>query len=477
MSKVLFINPPSPDGSIYIRDVNRHGRRSNERMIWPQTNLASLAAMVEKDYETKIFDCIADWISWERFEKIIEREKPNYVVIEIISSTLSNDLRVAKIAKAVGAITIGVGPHVTELPEETLNGCPDLDFVMLGEMELTTRELIDCCEKGSADFPQVKGIAYRNDARIVVTDERPFVEDMDSLPIPAYHLLPLHKYRRPFLGKYVFIVTSRGCPYPCIFCRQIIMFQGKFRQKSPHRVVEEIKILKKYGITNYLLHADTFTVNKKWVLQLCELIQENKLKIRWACNTHISSIDREMTQAMKKAGCWMIAPGVESGAQEILDNIKKGITVTQIRDTLHMLHEEGLEIWAYFVFGFPGETKETLKQSIRFAKELPIDIAHFGIGTPYPGTEFYRMCEEHGWLKSRKWEDYDQNYSAIVEYPNLSSEEIAEALRKAYISFYFRPKQIKKITKELFSSWENMKAIANIARGLLKPINSSCTKR
>lgn len=472
MSKILFINPPSPDGHIYIRDVNRHGRRSNERMIWPQTNLAQLAAMVEEHFETKIYDCIADWISWDELRNIIEMERPKYVVIEIISSTLSNDLKVAKLAKRAGAITIGVGPHVTELPEETLRMSPELDFNMRGEMEITIQELINCCENGNSGFENIKGIAYRNGDNIVLTEERPFIEDLDSLPIPAYHLLPLHKYYRPFLGKYVFIVTSRGCPYPCTFCRQIVMFKGKFRQKSPERVIEEIKALKKYGITNYLLHADTFTVNKKWVLKLCELIQKENLNIRWACNTHIKSIDREMARAMKKAGCWMIAPGIESGSQEILDNIKKKITIEQIRKTVKMLHEEGLEIWAYFVFGFPGETEETIKQTISFVKELPIDIAHFGIGAPYPGTEFYRICKENEWLKAEKWEDYDQNYSAIVEYPHLSSKEISGALRKAYIGFYFRPRLMIKVARELFSDWENMKTVFNIIKGLLTPASN-----
>jgi radical SAM superfamily enzyme YgiQ (UPF0313 family) len=470
MPKVLFVNPPSPDGHIYIRDVNRHGRRSNEMMIWPQTNLASLAAMVEKDYETKIYDCIAVNILWDKFEDIIKSEKPDYVVIEIISSTLSNDLRVATLAKKEGAVTIGVGPHVTELPRETLLGCQDLDFVMRGEMEITTKELIDHCEQGVVDFSQIKGIGYLDKGVVVLTEDRPFVEDLNSLPVPAFHLLPLHKYRRPFLGKYIFIVTSRGCPFPCTFCRQIVMFKGIFRQKSPARVVEEIKELIKYEVTNYLLHADTFTVNKAWVLELCDLIQRENLNIRWACNTHIKSIDREIARAMKGAGCWMIAPGIESGSQEILNNIKKGVTLDQIRETINMLHEEGLEIWAYFVFGFPGETKETIKQSIRFSKELPIDIAHFGIGAPYPGTEFYNMCKKNGWLKSEKWEDFDQNYSAIVEYPNLISNEISSALRKAYISFYLRPRQMKKIMEEFAYSFSNMKMVLNIAKGLLLPV-------
>jgi len=174
-----------------------------------------------------------------------------------------------------------------------------------------------------------------------------------------------------------------------------------------------------------------------------------------------------MARAMKKAGCWMIAPGVESGSQEVLDNIKKGITLDQTRRTLSMIHEEGIEIWAYFVFGFPGETINNINRTIRFAKELPVDIAHFGIGSPYPGTAFYKMCKQHGWLKSEKWEDYDQSYSAIVEYPHLSSEEISKALKKAYLSFYLRPKPMKKIIREVFSNPDNLRTVLAIVKGLL----------
>lgn len=469
MKKLFLINPPSPDGFVYIRDIQRHGRRSSELMIWPQTNLASIAAMFREDFEVTIFDCIASKISWGELEETLVREKPDYALVEVISSTLSNDMEVVKVAKQQGAITMAVGPHVTELPEESLKRFKELDFVLLSEVEETARELVDFCESGGNDYSQIQGLVFCKEGGLPVrTAERPWAK-LDDLPIPSFDLLPLNEYRTPFLGNYTFIVTSRGCPYPCTFCRQIITFKGKFRQKSAQRVVEEIKVVKELGVTNLLLHADTFTVNKKWVLEFCDLVVQENLNIKWACNTHIKSIDREIAVAMKKAGCWMIAPGVESGAQEVLDAILKGTKVQEIRDTVNMLHEVGIEVWAYMVFGFPGETRETIKQSIAFSKELPFDIVHFGVGAPYPGTPFYNQAKENGWLTSETWEDFDQNYSCIVEYPDLKASEIARAVKRAYLSFYCRPKPIWKITKEMFGSLRNIKAVLGIVRGLLRP--------
>ena len=237
-------------------------------------------------------------------------------------------------------------------------------------------------------------------------------------------------------------MTSRGCPFSCTYCRSPIMWGRKLRKRSPDSVIGELKELKKINVNSIIFHADTFTVDRKWVLELCKKMVEEDLGIRWTTNSRADTVDPEMLRWMKLAGCWMIAYGFESGSQEVLDAVKKDLTIQQIKNAARWTHEAGIKNWGYFVIGLPGETKESIKETIRLAKELPLYGVNFSVGTPYPGTEFYKQASEQGWLTSTDWVDYDQNYSAVVSYDNLSSDEIIEGVRKAYKAWYLRPRQL-----------------------------------
>jgi len=217
------------------------------------------------------------------------------------------------------------------------------------------------------------------------------------------------------------------------------MWGKKVRKRSPQNIIGELKELKLLGIDNIIFHSDTFTLDKKWTLDLCQRIIDEKLRIRWIANSRANTIDKEMLSMMKKAGCWMIAYGFESGSQEILDLAKKEITIDQIRNAAKWTDEAGIKIWGYFIIGLPGETKETIDQTIHLAKELPLYIANFAIGAPYPGTEFFRMAKANNWLVSEEWEKFDQNYSAVVNYESCSSEDIVNGVRRSYKEYYLNP--------------------------------------
>lgn len=446
MTDFLFINPPSPDKDIVIRDINRSGRKTRERMIWPQTNLAYLAAMVQDLGSVEIIDCIALGMDWPALKKNMMEKRPRYVVANAISTTLTNDMSTFFIGKSLGATTIVTGPHVTHLPQESLERFPSVDFVIRGEAEQTLRHLVETLESGGR-IEAVKGISYRKNGMVRENHDRPFIEDLDDLPFPLHRLLPLQKYRMPFFGNYTFIVTSRGCPNHCIFCRQHVMWRGVVRSRSARSIFEEVKIVTNLGVRNIMFQADTFTVRKDVVIDLCRMIVDSGMEIRWAANTHIAYIDEEMAGWMKRAGCWMIAPGIESGSQEVLDHARKGITLDQIRSTVRMIHEAGIEVWGYFVFGLPGDTSETMQAGIRLAKELPLDMANFAVAIPYPGTEFYDMAKRNGWLVSDNWEDFDQNYSAIVDYGSLKPRQIMRAIRRGNLEFFARPRPVLRILR------------------------------
>ncbi|MCP6718257.1 MAG: B12-binding domain-containing radical SAM protein [Patescibacteria group bacterium] len=443
---ILFINPPSPDNSIIIRDFNRSGRTSKERIIWPQTSLAYLAAMTPENLKIEILDCIAEKINWDKFLKILNIKKPRYVVSHVITSTARNDLRVFEEAKKIGAITITMGPHVTELPEKTLRENLDLDFVIVGEPEITFRELIKNLETKIHDFGKIKGLAYRIQEKIKINERREFLANLDELPIPRHDLLPLNKYVFPFMAsKFTFVLSERGCPFPCTFCRQPIMWERKIRHRSPESIIKELKILKEIGLKEFIFHSDTFTIDKDIVMKLCQMMINENFNFRWACNSRVDTVDEEMLKLMKKAGCWMIAYGIESGSPEILKKCEKEATVEQAEKTVKLTHENGIKVYGYFIIGLLGETQKTIQETIEFSKKLPITFAIFHIASPYPGTKFYQQVKEKGWLVSEKWENIDQGRNAPIHYPQLSGKEIMAGTKKAYRSFYLRPKVILNI--------------------------------
>ncbi len=442
MSKVLFVNPPSPDRYIYIRDVNRSGRRSREGTIWPQTSLAYIAATVKNSgHSVDIIDCIADNIDWGRCRKILEETKPDYIITNPISSIVTNDLYVTYLGKTIGSSTIAVGPHVTALPKESLNEYPSLDFVVMGEAEITVPELINCLER-KGNLESVDGIAFRDGRGAVITKKRELISNLDDLPLPLHELLPIKKHRLPYIGKnYTFVLSSRGCPYLCTFCRQPIMWERQVRTRSAKSIFQELQYIEKIGINNFMFHSDTFSINRHVVIDLCKMVVDSKMKLRWCCNSRVDTVDEEMLCWMKRAGCWLINYGIETASDEILKNVKKGgvATVAKAYDIVKLTKKAGIKVWGYFIIGLPGETKETIEETIKMAKRLPFEIVNFAVGTPYPGTEFYKEAKEKGWLESKSWEDFDQNYSAIVSYPGLSSTDIIKGIRNCYLKWYLRP--------------------------------------
>lgn len=219
------------------------------------------------------------------------------------------------------------------------------------------------------------------------------------------------------------------------------MWERKVRTRSAKNIFAELEYMDRLGIRNFMFHSDTFTIDRNVVIELCKLIVASGLKLRWCCNSRVDTVDQEMLRWMKKAGCWLITYGIETASDEILQNAKKGgnASVETARKIVRLTKKEGIKVWGYFIIGLPGETRETIKATSEFARSLPFDIVNFAVAAPYPGTEFYKMAKEKGWLESERWEDFDQNYSAIVSYPGLSSRDIIKGIRNAYLRWFLRP--------------------------------------
>lgn len=477
---VLLVNPPAPDGGIWIRSQHRVGRRSRENMIWPQVSLAQLAALLVPVYTVKIIDAIGERLSWKQFSDQLDRYQPKYYLTQVTAPTLENDMYGVFLARSRGAKTIAFGTHVTPIPLETMRAYPALDFVLAGEPDLTLRDLLDHLEKKidqrspeihkifskqlgykpSFDENQqlnmnlIQGIAWRRGDEIIANPARPFVSDLDDLPIPLHHLLPLKTYRMPMMhGPFTFIVTSRGCPAGCTYCIKHVSYQYSVRARSPEKIMEELWILKKLGINNIHMYADLFTVHREQVVNLCKMMIEQKININWTCNSRVDFVDEEELQLMHKAGCWFISWGIESGNDAILKHAHKGATTGKAEQALKWAHDAGIMNWGYFIIGLPGETEETIKQTIQFAKKLPLDIALFHIAAPYPGTPFFFEVVENKWFRpGTRWEQVDMDKETVLDYPDLPAERLMYWQKRAFREWAIRPGPALTYLKMLFSN-------------------------
>lgn len=494
---ILLVNPPAPDGGIWIRSQHRVGRRSRENMIWPQVSLAQMAAILHPTYTLKVIDAIGERLSWSQFEALLDRYQPSYYLTQVTAPTLQNDMYGVFLAKSRGAKTMAFGTHVTPIPIETMRTFPALDFVLYGEPDLTIRDLLDTLEdraderppeiqrmfdreesfraslpKSNEKLSSVLGLVWRKCEEIIQNMPRPFVE-LDDLPIPMHHLLPLDTYRMPMMkGTFTFIVSSRGCPAGCTFCIKHVSYQYGVRVRSAEKIMEELWILKKLGVSNIHMYADLFTVNREQVMELCRLMIEQKIGLKWTCNSRIDYVDEEMLRQMKKAGCWYISWGLESANPDILKHAHKGITPEKAREALLWSRKAGMKNWGYFIIGLPGETEETIRETIDYAKSLPLDIALFHIAAPYPGTPFFFEVVENGWFRrGTKWEEVDMDRSTVLDYPGLPAERLEYWQKRATREWSMRPGPMLTFVKGM-NSWEGFKSAVSVGWQMLNFVRS-----
>jgi radical SAM superfamily enzyme YgiQ (UPF0313 family) len=522
---VLLVNPPAPDGGIWIRSQHRVGRRSREGMIWPQVGLAQMAALFP-DLSVDVVDAVPSHMTWDAFEALLDEKRPRVYLTQVTAPTLENDMVGVFLAKARDAVTIAFGTHVTPMPRATMEAYPALDYVLIGEPELTLRELVDTLTRTghtpqredplsyptedaleappdpatwwpdvspefaaqlrrlftradpkwrppwthpqrsslNAQLAAVKGLVWRRGGEIVINEPRPYIVDLDDLPLPRHDLLPIEHYRAPLVGgPYTFIVPSRGCPAACRFCIKHVSYGRSVRYRSPADVLAEIEQLVALGVRKIHMYADLFTVNRDHVMGICDGIIERDLPVRWTCNSRVDFVDPELLRRMHDAGCWMISWGIESGAPEMLQRMHKGITREKVERALRWSKEAGIMNWGYFIIGLPGETEATIRQTIDFAKALPTDLVLFHIAAPHPGTPFFFEVVENGWFRpGTRWEEVDMDRSTVLDYPNLSAEELERWAKRAFREWALRPGPVWTYLKLLFTDPALIKSAVRI---------------
>ena len=413
--KILFVNPPSPDGFTYYRDTNRSGRRSKANELWPQAGLAQFAALYP-DHEVQLIDCIAEKVTYSKLYQRLKRFEPDWVFFNPVSCTITSDMYVAYLAKLVGAKTAAISPHLKATEDKY--------------------KYLDHSIQHSKTGPEAE---YR--LRELITGESVDGTTFDNLPPARQDLLPIKKYSMPLIGHgYTAIIASRGCPYACIYCRTTVATERKIRYRKVESVIEEIV---KYRLTNFILHGDTMTLNRAWIFEFCKRLRELPFKVRIVSNSRVDCVDLEMLKEMKSAGWWMVSYGVESGDNRVLALNKKEATVEQARQAIRWTKEAGIKVWTYMMIGMLGDNEESMNKTIDLACELDADICNFSVSAPYPKTEFGDIAEEKGWIKDTNWNAFDQNYSAQVDQPGCSRDLVRQYQRKAYFSWYLSHRGLK----------------------------------
>lgn len=427
----------------------------------PPLGLAYLASVLRGEHEVEIIDAIALDYSLSDIRRLLEAKMPDVVGITSVTSTIYNAYSVAGVVKEVNMDCVVVlgGPHATFMARQILAECPFIDVVAKGEGERTVKELIDALSEGRS-IEGIRGITFRANGEIMDNEPMPLIKNLDEIPFPSRDLLPDEKYSVDGI-KYTTMMTSRGCPFNCIFCSSSRIFGNKWRGRSPENVVGEIEeIVENYRIKNIEFLDDTFTLDKARAARIADEIMENGLDILWSASSRVNTITRALAEKMKRAGCKAIYLGIESGCQRMLDTINKGISLEQARKAVAIVKKAGMQTVGSFIIGIPGETVECIKKTIKFAKSIGIDLAQFTVLTPYPGTPIFDLADKNGWLVTKDWSKYT-TLNPVMKIPNFTAEQVAKMLQKAYIGFYLSPRvlcnqiknrQFKFIMKEVRSA-------------------------
>lgn len=400
--------------------------------------LAYVASSLEQDkHEVKCLDLNTNP------NADVKKEIESFDVVGIPAATpsIKEAWKIAEIAKNAGKKVVLGGPHPTAMPNESLE-TGFVDFVVRNEGEETMKKI--CKGMNPKD---ILGLSYKEKGKIVENPQAPFIENIDALPFPARHLFDLKRYHSEFHKNKIIgdILTSRGCPYNCNFCFKAV-FGRKYRMRSPENVVEEWGRMLEMGVEEIGIVDDNFNVNKQRAIKICNMIIEQDLKVDWGCTggLRVDSASKDLFEAMRKAGCYRIALGVESGDQDVLNKVVgKGITLDQVRNAVKLAKEVGFETTLFFIIGNLYETEKTMQKTIDFAKELDPNFVQFTIATPYPGSQLYDTVKKEGKFLTTKWEEFGSyEGKAYFEHNGLKKELVEKMYKKAYWNYYVRPKII-----------------------------------
>lgn len=463
--KVVLINPPVPDERVWVREG-----RCQQWDIWgapfPPLSLALISThLISCGFETVIIDSGPEKKGIEAVLDECKKADPFFAILATTTPTIITDLGwfLPELKGALpGLKSAAIGIHVSALPEKVLECFPFLDFSIIGEPEISAKELVESVYIGSS-IKEIQGIAYRTIANsIKINNQRSFIDDIDSFGLPDWDKIHFKNYMMPIIGQpYSLISFSRGCPFRCKFCATQVYNGGKLRKRSIASLVNEIKYNMSFGVSDFLFWTELMTLDKKYLNSFLDAILSENLhrKIRWVCNSRVDSADYDLFMKMRKAGCWQIAFGFEFGQNSILELANKGgkATIEQGKIAANAANKAGIVVDGHFMLGYPGETEKTMQQTISYALSLPLTFAHFYACVPFPGSSLYIESIAKGWVGGSQWSTFNQDIAAIRT-DGFDPELVNSYIRKAYRKFYMRGQVLLRILKIP----NNIKEVANL---------------
>lgn len=467
---ILLLNPPAERN----KKFSREGRCTQEQgvwgTLWPPVSLAMTGAVLEKaGHAVRIIDCPAAAMDFEGLRQELQRFNPRLVIWSSGTPSIASDLALADAVKKIlpACVTAVFGTHVTALDRECLDAAPALDCIIRNEPELTARELAAALASDTS-CADIAGLTWRDAAGSIVSNPaRPFIDDLDSLPFPAWHLLAHQHYLLPLKGRpFLIIAPQRGCPFNCTFCTCQTYYGKKLRPRSTANILAEIKYdMERFGVRDFFFWAETFVVDRHHVAELCQAMLDARLDIAWTCNSRIDIVDADLLKLMARAGCWMISYGIESADQQVLDTVRKGTRVEQAAAAVALARAAGIKTAGHFIFGLPGDTEAAMKKTLKLARSLRLDVAQFYSAVPFPGSLLYEEALAQGWIKIMDYSGFSQS-SSVMRLPGLSPETVNRCRAAAYRQFYLNPLTWLR-TLRMFE-WQGLKSMLRSAGAFLR---------
>ncbi|MCX7727299.1 MAG: B12-binding domain-containing radical SAM protein [Chitinispirillaceae bacterium] len=463
MKKILFIEPPPTLDWTRDSKISKAGRRhpclnDTGEQTYSYQNLSCAAVLRNNGYKVGYIHSPTQRLDVKDTENTIIKEAPDAIVIMVEHINAKVAYKVSEFARKNGIKVIWVGPFVTALHlDEIKRDC--VDYILRGEWDYSVLELVQAIEKPTP-LENILGLTWKNEkGEVFVNPPRPPIENLDELPVAAYDLLDLSKFYESVFVRFpaATMITSRGCPFNCIYCSYPQTIYGhKFRAMSPPRVLKEIKYLvEKCGAKEIRIDDDTFNIDGKRVIEICKLIVDAKLDFVFSAQCRAQLMTEEQAYWLKKAGCRMVLYGVESGNDEVLKKIRKKTTKDEIRRGVKIAKKYGIDVLNCVMLGFFWDTKETVEETIKFAFELNAEFTQVSTPTPLPGTDYYKLLDENNCFLSKEWECHDSVHHSAVELPNLTNADLNYYLSTFYRRYYRRPEYLWMMFLRMFKSWHN----------------------
>lgn len=469
--RVLIINPPWPGKGFGTRSQNRIIKHRSDKYLQYPLFLGYAAAQLKAaGHQVVYIDAVIQDLDMPATLAKASALRPDAVFMETTTPSIEADYRcLSDIKAATGAILIVGGPHATHFHREVLDQCLAIDIVIRHEFDTKIAAVVNHLY----DPTPVPGVTFRKEGGIVDNGDGEMCDDLDRVPFPDREIVPWQWYveawysRQPFMN----LMTSRGCPYHCAFCLwPQTMFGHRQRFRSLDNVMAELRFLvDRYGLREVNIDDGTFTTRRERVQDFCRRLREEKLGIIWTCNGRVDNLDDEMLGEMRRAGCKMIRLGVESGSQEVLDKIKKGLTLAQIEDGVRRVKKSGIQALGGFMFGFPYDSRKTVEETIAFAKKLSPDQVQFSINMCYPGTSLYAYALENDLLLAKSFKEFDMTHGPVVRTVDMEREYLSDILSRAYREFYFRPRFVLQTLGHL-RDMDEIRRVWRSIRSLVKTI-------